>query len=250
MATILAIDASTDVCSVAVLRHGVCSDLQSNEPRAHAQTLLPMVDQLLKEIGIALSDVRAIAYGSGPGSFTGLRIGLGIAQGLAFGSSLPMIGISSLEAMAVAQSSVDSNMDEGFICVLDARMNEVYWSMHSVQRSGGRVRVDTQVQPRLDAIGDANREISNCLRNCDAGRLTLAGSGVGLLELSAFANETVSKFAVEGNAVPSAVGVALVARERLAAGKVVNAEDAQLTYLRNSVAWNKRVRIRQDSSET
>ncbi len=244
MATILAIDASTEVCSATVLRDGICSSLHSDEPRAHAQALLPMIDELLKQGGIGLSSVDVIAYGSGPGSFTGLRIGLGIAQGLAFGAGLPMAGISSLAAMAVARCPPRSGIDERFICVIDARMNELYWSMHSVSRSETLTRVHTVIAPRLDSIVDANREISTCLNNCEPGKVTIAGSGAMLLDVSQRGNFPGLELVVEADATPSAVGVALIAKENLAAGVVVNAEDAQLAYLRNSVAWNKRVRVR------
>ncbi len=245
MATILAIDASAEACSAAILRGDVCTSLHSNEPRAHAQMLLPMVDQLLNQSGIGLSSVDAVGFSKGPGSFTGLRIGLGVAQGLAFGAGLPMVGISSLEAMAVTQCSPESDGDEQFICVIDARMNELYWSMHVVNRSDRVTRVNTVIAPRLDSVTDANREIGSWLNDRDTGKVTIAGSGALLLEVSRTANIPGRNVVIEAGATPSAIGVALMAKEYFATGLMVNAEDAELTYLRNSVAWNKRVRIRE-----
>ena len=97
---ILALDTATENCSVALLVDDKVYVRSEVAPRDHTKKILPMVDEVLKEAGLTLAELDALAYGRGPGSFTGVRIGIGIAQGLAFGADLPMIGVSTLEAMA------------------------------------------------------------------------------------------------------------------------------------------------------
>lgn len=99
---ILALDTATERCSVALLVGNTVYSRSEIAPRDHTKKVLPMVDEVLKEAGVTLQELDALAFGRGPGSFTGVRIGIGIAQGLAFGADLPMIGISTLAAMAQA----------------------------------------------------------------------------------------------------------------------------------------------------
>lgn len=101
-AKILAVDTATENCSVALIVDGKVYSRRAVAPREHTIKILPFVDEVLKEAGVRLQDLDALAFGQGPGSFTGVRIGIGIAQGLAFGADLPMVGISTLEAMAQA----------------------------------------------------------------------------------------------------------------------------------------------------
>lgn len=119
---LLAIDTATNACSVAL--GGVDDVILERfeiEPRGHSNLVLDMIESLLAESGCSCSDVDAIVVDSGPGSFTGIRIGLGIAQGLALGADLPVMGISSL--MVLAEGSGASSV----LVVIDARMGEVYW---------------------------------------------------------------------------------------------------------------------------
>lgn len=97
---ILAIDTATEACSVALWNDGTVNAHFELCPREHTQRILPMVQDILTTSGTSLSDIDALAYGRGPGSFTGVRIGIGIAQGLALGAALPMIGVSTLMTMA------------------------------------------------------------------------------------------------------------------------------------------------------
>jgi tRNA threonylcarbamoyladenosine biosynthesis protein TsaB len=94
-------------------------------PRDHTRKILPMVQAVLEDAGISLSDLDAIAFGRGPGSFTGVRIGISVAQGLAFGAGVPLIGISTLAAMAQGAYRLDGA--EQVLTAIDARMNEVYF---------------------------------------------------------------------------------------------------------------------------
>ena len=133
-AKILALDTATENCSVALLVNDRVYVRREVAPRDHTKKILPMVDEVLKEAGLSLNELDALAFGRGPGSFTGVRIGIGIAQGLAFGAELPMIGISTLQAMA--QGSYRNMRATHVACAIDARMSEVYWGRFMRQEDG------------------------------------------------------------------------------------------------------------------
>lgn len=130
---ILAIDTATEACSVAVWNQGEIHALFELCPREHTQRILPMVQQVLAESGLALNQLDALAFGRGPGSFTGVRIGIGIAQGLALGADLPMLGISTLQTMAQGAWRVCGA--ERVLAAIDARMGEVYWGSSNAKRT-------------------------------------------------------------------------------------------------------------------
>lgn len=121
---ILALDTSTEYCSAALWLAGECAADGCHAGQRHSELLLPMIDGLLRRAGLALVDLDAIAFCEGPGSFTGLRIACGVAQGLAFGAALPVVGIGSLLALAAATDAAQ------VACCLDARMREVYFAAY------------------------------------------------------------------------------------------------------------------------
>ncbi|SHE57979.1 tRNA threonylcarbamoyladenosine biosynthesis protein TsaB [Modicisalibacter ilicicola DSM 19980] len=124
MATLLALDASSSACSCAVWRDGEVISRFALTPREHTRRLMPMIDEVMAEAGLALADLDGLAYGRGPGSFTGLRIAAGVAQGLAFGLERPLFGVSTLEALALAAHR--RHHLRHLVPALDARMNEIY----------------------------------------------------------------------------------------------------------------------------
>jgi tRNA threonylcarbamoyladenosine biosynthesis protein TsaB len=134
MKTILAIETSTAGCSVGLLHQNKLTEKYELLPQKHAQRVLMMVDELLKETEIQGSDIDYLAFGEGPGAFTGVRIAAGVIQGLALGWQKPVVGISSLEAMVYpsvmqrVQSTEDSDKEPiKWVAMMDARMQEVYF---------------------------------------------------------------------------------------------------------------------------
>ncbi|TQV85786.1 tRNA (adenosine(37)-N6)-threonylcarbamoyltransferase complex dimerization subunit type 1 TsaB [Aliikangiella coralliicola] len=130
MTKILVIDSSTEACSVALLNDGEVSERYQLAPREHAKLLLPMVQSLLADAELSLTQLDAIGCNVGPGAFTGIRIAVSVAQGLAFGANLPAISLSSLANLACyGQAESDK---KAWFCAIDARMNEVYFSGYKV----------------------------------------------------------------------------------------------------------------------
>jgi tRNA threonylcarbamoyladenosine biosynthesis protein TsaB len=131
---LLALDTSTEACSVAVLVDGEIQERFELVQQRHSERILPLIDALLADAGLALPQLDALAFGRGPGSFTALRIGAGVVQGLAFGADLPVIPVSSLAALAQGHEA------SRVIAALDARMEQVYYGAY--ERDGhGLVRL-------------------------------------------------------------------------------------------------------------
>jgi len=127
---ILALDTSTEYCSVALWRDGDVGAREMHAGQRHSELLLGMVDDLLAQYEIRVGELDGIAFGQGPGSFTGLRIGCGVTQGLAFAAGIPVVGIGTLLAMAEAARA------ERVVCCLDARMHEIYHAAYEKSGSG------------------------------------------------------------------------------------------------------------------
>ncbi|WED27478.1 tRNA (adenosine(37)-N6)-threonylcarbamoyltransferase complex dimerization subunit type 1 TsaB [Vibrio sp. DW001] len=226
-AKILALDTSTENCSVALVVDGQTYFRSEVSPRGHTTKILPMIDEVLNEAGIRLHDVDALAYGRGPGSFTGVRIGIGIAQGLAFGANLPMIGVSTLAAMAQAIYRV--NGTEYAACAIDARMSEVYWGRFCRQENGEWLNVDQEcvISPE------------NLIKDVKADDLvwSLAGTGWTAYQQELIALELIGE--QSDVLYPEAVDIAFLAQFELEKGNTTNAEEASPVYLRDKVAWKK-----------
>jgi tRNA threonylcarbamoyladenosine biosynthesis protein TsaB len=139
--TIIALDATTDLCSVAWTDGTRWVEHCAAAGQRHSELILAMVDWTLRDAGCKLRDLTEIAFGAGPGSFTGLRIACGVAQGLALGAQLPVRAVSSL--MALAQASGGTSV----VAALDARMNEVYWAAY--RRSEGMGSWSTVCEPAV-----------------------------------------------------------------------------------------------------
>lgn len=120
----LALDTATEACSVALSLDGQVLTLDEVCPQQHSKRILPMVQQLLSQAGVQLSQLDGLVFGRGPGSFTGVRIGVGVVQGLAFGADLPVYGVSTL--LAMAQAAARLHQAQQVVAAIDARMSEVY----------------------------------------------------------------------------------------------------------------------------
>ena len=232
MPILLAVESSSDLASVAL--HVITADT-AVPPRvfsraalgvqSHSHSILPMVQAVLAEAGLTLRDCDAIAFGAGPGSFTGVRTACGIAQGLGYGSNRPVIAVDTL--MATAQACRDATGATDVLVVLDARMGEVYWGQYRwdpAQERGGWRTVTTA---RLDTPARVAPVFSGAMP-------TACGNGFSA-HATQFAGCDYAGSA-RADIMPHATGVALLAQRLFFQGAAVPARDAQPVYLRNDVA--------------
>jgi tRNA threonylcarbamoyladenosine biosynthesis protein TsaB len=228
MPTILAIETSTELASAALLHGDRITVREATGVQNHSQTILPMVQALLEQAGIKLAQCDALAFGAGPGSFTGVRTACGLAQGLAFGAGLPLVPIVTLQAMAEACRQA-TGVDD-VLTILDARMGEVYWArFRRVGHGGDAGEWQTVAEPALSlpsAVPD--------LADADLKTTIACGNGLSAYAL-AFAGKNFTQQALPG-LMPHATQVAQLGRIALSQGRTVMARDAQPLYLRNKVA--------------
>jgi tRNA threonylcarbamoyladenosine biosynthesis protein TsaB len=215
---ILALDTSTEYCSVALWRYGEVDACETLAGQRHSQLLLPMIDELLGRHGLAVKSLGGIAYGCGPGSFTGLRIACGVAQGLAFGAGIGVVGVVTLAAMAQAAGA------EKVVCCLDARMGEVY---HAAYARGGAAWEAVQA-PGLYAPADAPVP--------PAGDWTGCGSGFSAHEAVLKQRYAGRLSAIMPGVFPHARDVARLALAEFEAGRAMAPEQAVPLYIRDKVA--------------
>lgn len=228
----LAIDASTEACSVALQVNGKLYSRYDLCPQSHSLRLLPMVDEVLTEAGIKLSQCDGLIFGRGPGSFTGVRIGVGVAQGLAFSANLPVVGVSSLQAMAQL-AFMEGKVKEkhsGVISAIDARMGEVY---------NGYFKLDENniMQPQCAEAVTAPEQLAKHLSSV----INKAEYAVGTAwdayhqQLSSLKSNTGTPEVL----FPSAEAMLAIGVISLEQGKGVAAEYAQPVYVRDTVSWKK-----------
>ncbi|MFF7706877.1 tRNA (adenosine(37)-N6)-threonylcarbamoyltransferase complex dimerization subunit type 1 TsaB [Pseudomonas sp. NPDC007930] len=220
MTTLLALDTATEACSVALLHGGRVLSHYEVAPRLHAQKLLPMIQRLVAEAGIGLSAVDAIAFGRGPGAFTGVRIAIGVVQGLAFGLDRPVLPTSNLAALAQGAWRVHGVRQVA--AAIDARMDEVYWGCYAEQAGEMRLQGLEAVLPPGAVSLPA------------AGEWFGAGTGWGYAERLAARVQ-----ACDAQALPHAEDVLALAGFAWARGEAVVADEALPVYLRDNVATPK-----------
>ncbi|MDH3673028.1 MAG: tRNA (adenosine(37)-N6)-threonylcarbamoyltransferase complex dimerization subunit type 1 TsaB [Gammaproteobacteria bacterium] len=215
---ILALDTSTEACSVALSVDGHSCD-RFELGVQHSSLILAMVDEVLAEATLALADLDALAFGRGPGSFTGLRIGAGVAQGLAFGAGLPVVPVSSLAAMAQGQRR------DRVLTAFDARMSQVYWGAY---RRGPDGIATLMGDEQVVAPGDVPVP--------ETGDWFGVGSGWDQYaeELKARLGDRVQDWAQGG--YPHARDVARLGESGFNSDEAVSAEHALPVYLRDNVA--------------
>lgn len=244
-ARVLAIDTATEACSAAILVADEVYERFLIAPRRHSALILPMVEEVLAEAGVSLRQLDGLAFGRGPGSFTGVRIAAGVIQGLALASDLPVAPVSTL--WALAQGACRSGGPECIVAALDARMGEVYLGIYTTGRidtMGGINAPDginapaatgvcpgTIVQPlRPEAVIDP-AAISASL----TGAWTGVGSGFKTHGAALCKSLAGSPSRIEPETYPHARDVALLGLETLRQGRGVRAEEALPVYLRDRV---------------
>lgn len=221
---LLALDTATECCSAALLVQGRLLTREALLVRGHAERILPMVDELLGEAGMSLNGLDAIAFGRGPGSFTGVRLAASVTQGLAFGAGLGVVPISDLRALAQRVFEEDPHVPRALVCN-DARMQEVYWGCF--ERGGDGLAVERTAE-RVGPAGSVQ---------LPHGWPEAAGVGRGLAAYPVL--KALAGLSVKGHwdqLLPRAAEVALLAAPEAAAGRLLAPEAALPVYLRDDVA--------------
>ena len=222
---LLGLDTTAEACSVALWCEGKIVSRLETTPRTHTRRLMPMIREVLEDQALKPDDLAAIAFGRGPGSFTGLRIAAGVAQGLAFGLDCPVIPVSSLAACAY-QAWLE-HQHERVAVAFDARMNEVYWGCFSISEAvlspweGERICLPEDVS----------------LPECDDPWLGAGGGWSLSARMPSSVRMQVAN--VYPDLIPTAEAIVHLAVQDFAEGRVVEAEVAAPVYLRDSVAWQK-----------
>ena len=223
MANLLILDASSALCSVSVTTDQGNFHLCEDQPRRHAQRLLPMVDEILQQAGMSKHQLDGIAYGRGPGSFTGIRIAASVMQGIALALDLPVYGCSSLQAVAQEVADTQSiHTAQRIAVVMDAHMGEVFWSIFQCDNNGmmqphGQEHVSTP-QVCIDALTDFDGLV--------------VGDGLALESLSALTAD-------DPTVQPKTEFMTRLVQAAWKNNEFGSEEQHQPVYLRDSVAWKK-----------
>jgi len=222
---ILALDTATENCSAALLVDGQLTARERLLERGHAENILAMIDEVLAEAGASLAGVTAIAFGRGPGSFTGVRLAASVTQGLAHGGGVPVVPVSDLAAVAQRVLADDASAQRVLVCN-DARMREVYWGCFA--RSAGNLaapvgdeRVSDPGQVALPAEWSAGPD--------------LRGAGTGFAAYPPLRSALSSMLAEIREVRPRAAEIALLAVPEVIAGRLHGPEEALPVYLRDDV---------------
>jgi len=220
---ILAIETATEACSAALYINGEISERYKVAPRQHAELILPMMDQLLAEAELKLPQLDLLAFGRGPGSFTGVRIATGVIQGAAFGAELPVVPVSTLAALAQGYFRISGA--RRILPAFDARMQEIYWAAYEVTTDdlATLVGVEQVASPKLVMLPEGGG---------------WCGAGTGWATYSEILTQRMGNHltAAVGDLFCSAQDVARLAVRGYKAGEAVAAEDVLPVYLRNQVA--------------
>lgn len=226
---ILAVETATEACSAALLVNGEIKERWELAPRAHTRLILPMIEGLMAEAGLSPKQLDAVAFGCGPGSFTGVRVATGVVQGIALGADLPVLPISTLAA--IAQDYFDHNPAPVLFTAMDARMGELFWGVY-----------------RQDAQGYAEllgKEIVADVGHIERPPLSGVGIGSGWLayqqKLMDHLGKMVEEVVVEA-VWPKASAIARLGAYAFQAGKAVPVEMGQPVYLRDKVAKTEQER--------
>ena len=215
---ILALETSTELCSAALWLDGGIDMREAAAGQRNSEVLLPMVDALLAARGLKAADLDGVAFGAGPGSFTGVRIACGVAQGIAFGAGVPVVGIVTLLALAEASQS------QRAVCCLDARLGEIYHAAYE-RRAG-----------RWHAVHEPSLCKPDAAPELPAGEWTGCGSGFGVFRQTLEKRYAGRLVRIVDGLAPHAREVASLAAAEFKLGNAVAAEHAAPLYVRDKVA--------------
>lgn len=224
---VLALETSSDACSIAVALATVVSRRHSIAPRQHSQRLFQLLDELLPDGDLRAYGVEAVAFGAGPGSFTGLRIAASAAQGLAYASDLPIVPVSSLSLLAQGALRIGAvTTSDSVLCVVDARLNEVYAAIYRFEAGLATLSLG----PWACAPGALELD----------GETPLVAVGNGcefLRESSEAVRERI--VATYPDLLPDAQDIIPLARRALLAGSIYRPAEAAPVYVRDEISWKK-----------
>ncbi len=222
---LLALDAATEACSVALKVDSTVTEYFEVCPQQHSQKLLPAVDQLLAQSNVSLNQLDGIVYSQGPGSFTGVRIGVAITQGLAFGADLPVFGVSTLALMA--QQAIEEHGAKQVICAIDARMSEIYFAIYD-NVDGRAVLQGKEVVCKPDSVALDGYQISETPFSVGTGWQT-------------YQDELQAQFECQSTSIhlPNVKFAFALAEQEFKNGHGKSAEYAQPNYVRDEVTWKK-----------
>lgn len=230
MSLFLALETSSEACSCALNIDGRIVESYELIPRQHAQKILPMIHALLEEHKVSFDDLDAVAVGQGPGSFTGLRIGVGVAQGIAFGADLPVVSVSTLAALAM--QAQQQNNHHTIFCCIDARINEVYWGLYKVcDNEPGLIGGENLSKP--EDITEFS--LFNGVMEED----NWVGVGTGMKFLNTMATTVQNTvLSYDEMMLPRAADIARLASIYFDRGEVIKPEDLAPVYIRDKVTYN------------
>jgi tRNA threonylcarbamoyladenosine biosynthesis protein TsaB len=224
---LLAIETSTESCSVALLHGGALIERSELAPRRHAELVLPMAESLLAEAGLKRAQLDGIAVGRGPGAFTGVRLAISVAQGLAFALDLPVVTVSSLAALAMQAPQNDA----AILAVMDARMGEVYACAFEKGTEAINARLNC-----LRPLFEERVARAEDLVLPHAANWNVIGSGWDAYRDALRARLPGEPAWVKGDVFPQARDVARLALPQFEAGHALPPEQALPVYLRDKVA--------------
>ncbi|WP_126454214.1 tRNA (adenosine(37)-N6)-threonylcarbamoyltransferase complex dimerization subunit type 1 TsaB [Sulfuriflexus mobilis] len=223
---ILAIDTATEACSAALYLDGVCTQRYALAPRQHAELILGMCAELLAEAGVGLKALDSLAFGRGPGAFTGLRIAAGVIQGMAWANALPVVPVSSLAALSYGAWREHGH--EKLMAAIDARIHEVYWGCYECNESGVMLVGEEQVCAAANTLLPAGQ-----------GWVGI-GSGWAAYEAELSRHSGAHCIDYRGDVFPQAQDIARLAASAFSRGEAVSAEQALPVYIRDNVAKKKK----------
>jgi len=222
---ILALDTCTEHCSVALKHNAKLYSLTQPTQRGHSDLVLGMMDSLFSQSDSSITDIDALVFGRGPGSFTGVRVGVAVVQGIAFARDIPVVPVSTLAS--VAQQAIDQHNAARIAVAIDARMGEVY-AAHFENQNGSAVLLDEEQVCPPESLKPLDKQ-------------TWFGAGSGWREYEAVLKQEYAEYLVDINADlhPDAATMLTLANEQIEKGGLISADQALPVYLRNNVAKKK-----------